>query len=252
MSREIVNFGKYLKEYRENLHINQTEAAYMLGILPNTYSNYERCERPIPMHHLPKIKEVFDIPDELFLDMLLDRPRKKKKESPEEAITRLLDMRESYIVGVTRSVYDMVNDSGELRQLLGFLQMLDDSDRRPYLIGLREVMVIYGDMVDAGVKAGLGAGAEVLSGYDTGTREVTGSGTGVEVDFGSGSGWSDNLTNLIQSSAPLQTLIEFIASMDAKKRRIFLNGLNQILKVYDHLFEARLNGSRREHEEREE
>ena len=149
MKKDILNFGRHLKEYREELNINQNEAAYMLGIVPNTYSNYERCERPIPMIYLPKIKEVFNIPDDRFLDMLLDRPRRKKRESAEEAAIRLKDMREKYITGVTDSLYDVLNDSAELRQLLGFIQMMDAKKRRLYLNSLRQILVVYDDLLDA-------------------------------------------------------------------------------------------------------
>ena len=149
MKKDVLNFGKHLKEYREELNINQNEAAYMLGIVPNTYSNYERCERPIPMFYLPKIKEVFNIPDDRFLDMLLDRPRRKKRESIEEAADRLKEIREKYIVGVTDSLYDMINDSAELRQLLGFVQTMDSKKRRLYLNGLRQVLVVYDDLLTA-------------------------------------------------------------------------------------------------------
>ncbi|KGR80138.1 helix-turn-helix domain-containing protein [Ureibacillus manganicus] len=146
MKNDILKFGKHLKEYREELNINQNEAAYMLGIVPNTYSNYERCERPIPMVYLPKIKEVFKIPDDRFLDMLLDRPRNKKRESVEDAAVRLKDMREKYITGVTDSLYEVINNSAELRQLLGFIQMMDTKKQRLYLNGLRQILVVYDDL----------------------------------------------------------------------------------------------------------
>ncbi|MFY3791599.1 helix-turn-helix domain-containing protein [Ureibacillus sp. MALMAid1270] len=149
MKNEVSKFGKHLKEYREELNINQNEAAYMLGIIPNTYSNYERCERPIPMAYLPIIKEVFQIPDDRFLDMLLDRPRRKTRESAEEAAIRLKDMREKYITGVTDSLYDLINDSSELRQLLGFISTMDSKKRRLYLNGLRQILVVYDDLLNA-------------------------------------------------------------------------------------------------------
>ncbi len=144
-----MNFGEYLRQYREEeLNITQTEAAYRLNLIPNTYSNYERCERPIPIDLLPKIKETFNIPDELFLDMLLDRRRNKKRLSIEAIAMQTKELRERYITNFGESYFELLQESSELRQLLGFINAQDTKKRRLFLNALKSILLIYDNMLD--------------------------------------------------------------------------------------------------------
>jgi transcriptional regulator with XRE-family HTH domain len=146
-----MSFGMQLREYREEeLNITQSEAAYQLNLVPNTYSNYERCERPIPIELLPKIKDTFKIPDEQFLDMLLNRSRSKKKLSIEALAMQTKDLRERYIVNFGESYFELLQESPELRQLLGFINVHDTKKRRLFLNAIKSILLIYDDVVDKG------------------------------------------------------------------------------------------------------
>ncbi|MFP3917903.1 helix-turn-helix transcriptional regulator [Lysinibacillus telephonicus] len=146
-----MNFGEHLREYREEeLNITQGEAAYRLNLVPNTYSNYERCERPVPIDLLPKIKETFNIPDEQFLDMLLDRPRNKKKLSVEALAMQTKDLRERYIVNFGESYFELLQESPELRQLLGFIKVQDAKRRRLFVNAIKSILLVYDDALSKG------------------------------------------------------------------------------------------------------
>lgn len=146
-----MNFGEHLREYREEeLNITQGEAAYRLNLVPNTYSNYERCQRPIPIDLLPKIKETFNIPDEQFLDMLLDRPRNKKKLSVEALAMQTKDLRERYIINFGESYFELLQESPELRQLLGFINVQDAKRRRLFLNAIKSILLVYDDALSKG------------------------------------------------------------------------------------------------------
>lgn len=153
-----MSFGMQLREYREEeLNITQSEAAYQLNLVPNTYSNYERCERPIPIDLLPKIKETFNIPDEQFLDMLLSESRSKKKRSIEALAMQTKDLRERYITNFGESYFELLEESSELRQLLSFINVQDTKKRRLFLNAIKSILMVYDDVLD---KSGNGADKE--------------------------------------------------------------------------------------------
>ncbi|RKQ17746.1 helix-turn-helix domain-containing protein [Ureibacillus endophyticus] len=143
-----MSFGKSLRQYRENMNITQLEAAYQLDLVPNTYSNYERCKRPIPIELLPKIKKAFNIPDEQFLDMLLNQSHRRKKMTVEKLAIQTKELRERYMISFGESYFDLISNTQELRQLLGFLNNLDDKKRRLCLNAIKSILVIYSDLAD--------------------------------------------------------------------------------------------------------
>lgn len=141
-----MNFGKYLREYRESLGISQTEAAFRLGMVPNTYSNYERCERQIPIEYLPIIKENFNIPDDQFLDMLLNRPRKKL--SAKASALKTKELKERYLTSFGEYIYELIEESPELRQLLSFISIQDKKNRRLFLNAIKTILSLYEENID--------------------------------------------------------------------------------------------------------
>ena len=143
-----MSFGKFLREYRENMNITQLEAAYQLDLVPNTYSNYERCKRPIPIELLPKIKQTFNIPDEQFLDMLLNQSHRRKKIPIDLLEIQTKELRERYMINFGESYFDLIAHTQELRQLLGFLNHLDEKKRRLCLNAIKSILIIYNDLSD--------------------------------------------------------------------------------------------------------
>lgn len=136
-----MEFGKRLREYRESLGISQTEAAHRIGLIPNTYSNYERGDRQIPIEDLPKIKEKLEISDELFLDMLLDRPRPKLP--AEVSALKTKELKERYLTSLGEDSYELIMQSPELRQLINFILKQNKRNRRLFLNAIKTILSIY-------------------------------------------------------------------------------------------------------------
>lgn len=137
----VMQFGKRLREYRESLGISQSEAAYRLEMNSNTYSNYERGDRQIPIELLPIIKEKLEISDEQFLDMLLNRPRQKLP--AEVSALKTKELKERYITSFGEETYDLIDQSPELRQLLSFIMKQDKKNRRLFLNAIKTILSIY-------------------------------------------------------------------------------------------------------------
>ncbi|TSI07405.1 helix-turn-helix domain-containing protein [Lysinibacillus sp. BW-2-10] len=207
-----MNFGRLLREYREDeLNITQSEAAYQLDIVPSTYSNYERCDRSVPIALLPKIKEAFNIPDEQFLNMILNRPHNRKKLSAEGLAMQTKELRERYITNFGESYFDLIQQSPELRQLLGFIHILDVKKRKLLLNALKSILLVYDDMLNKEIEVNI----SVIS-------------------------TNKSYVDLIQQSPELQQLLAFIDMLDVKKKRYLLNAIKSLLIVYDDLIEKEL------------
>ncbi|MEK4244431.1 MULTISPECIES: helix-turn-helix domain-containing protein [unclassified Psychrobacillus] len=71
-------FYEHLRAYREQLDITQMEAARRIGIDHSVLSKYEKGDLAIPIDLLMKIKEVYAISNDDFLNMLEDKPSKSK------------------------------------------------------------------------------------------------------------------------------------------------------------------------------
>lgn len=142
----VMQFGKRLREYRESLGISQSEAALRLELNPNTYSNYEREDRQIPIELLPIIKEKLEISDEQFLNMLLDRPRQKL--SAEISALKTKELKERYITSFGEDTYDLIDQSPELRQLLSFIMKQDKKNRRLFLNAIKTILSIYEEQLN--------------------------------------------------------------------------------------------------------
>lgn len=63
-----------LKDLREDADLKQYAVALHLGIQQNVYSRYERGERTIPLHHLIKLADFYDV----SLDYLTGRTQKQE------------------------------------------------------------------------------------------------------------------------------------------------------------------------------
>ena len=63
-----------LRDMREDSDMNQTAVAEFLGIQQTVYSRYERGARTIPLEHLLKLAELYNV----SLDFLTGRTNKMK------------------------------------------------------------------------------------------------------------------------------------------------------------------------------
>ena len=63
-----------LKDMREDADLKQENIASVLGIRQNVYSRYERGSQTIPLHHLIKLADFYDV----SLDFLCGRTNNTK------------------------------------------------------------------------------------------------------------------------------------------------------------------------------
>lgn len=63
-----------LKDLREDADLKQYAVAQYLGIQQNVYSRYERGERTIPLQHLIRLADFYNV----SLDFLTGRTQKKE------------------------------------------------------------------------------------------------------------------------------------------------------------------------------
>ena len=67
-----VNFGKFLKDKRENMGLSQAAIAEKMGYTtPQFVSNWERGLAMPPMKTLKKLAEMYKIPQQELFDILL-------------------------------------------------------------------------------------------------------------------------------------------------------------------------------------
>ncbi len=69
-----MNYGNILKEIRENNNLSQTEIATILNINRSTYGHYETEYQTIPINHLIKFCDYFNI----SVDYVLGIPNNSK------------------------------------------------------------------------------------------------------------------------------------------------------------------------------
>ncbi len=62
-----------LRDMREDADLNQTQVAAVLGIRQTVYSRYERGYQTIPLEHLLKLADYYDV----SLDYLTGRTDRK-------------------------------------------------------------------------------------------------------------------------------------------------------------------------------
>jgi len=121
-------FGPQFREYREEyLNIRQSEAAHALHIAPKTLSNYELRKRAVPMELLPKFKQVFNIPDDYFLAMILCRPLKHVRYKSPMFIEYTKETQTRYVCQLIEQHQEFLERSPELRELLLLLTSLPDA-----------------------------------------------------------------------------------------------------------------------------
>lgn len=141
-------FHQQLKEFRKNeLNISLTEAAYRLNLKPNTYSNYENGERPLPFHTVLEIKEKFAIPDETFLNMLFDRPRERRRLTAEQMTLQTQEIWERYTTNFGKTYYDFITSTPEIRELISQLAMLDSKKQKRCINAIRTIISLQADLL---------------------------------------------------------------------------------------------------------
>lgn len=75
---KMIGTGERLRALRENREKNQTDIANMLGITQQIYSRYERDQTDLPLRHIIKLADYYQV----SVDYILGRSA-HPKESPE-------------------------------------------------------------------------------------------------------------------------------------------------------------------------
>lgn len=118
-----MSFNERLKNYRYNeLQIKSKEAAAILGLEPAHYSHYETGRNKFPIDLLPSLKEKFMMSDDVFLEVLLQRPR--KRQTVKEMAVRSRELQEAYLTKFGEDYFDFIG-SPEIRTLLAVLKHSD-------------------------------------------------------------------------------------------------------------------------------
>ncbi|MFC4410641.1 helix-turn-helix domain-containing protein [Chungangia koreensis] len=139
-------FGDHLREYREEyLKIKQKEAANRLDVDSTVLSNYELNKREVPLYLLPKIKEIYEIPDELFLRMVLDMPLKSAKPPVVPLTEQAKEIHEKYLDHFVRDHEELIRESNELRELISYVARFDQKKRRILLNAIKQIIDIFPD-----------------------------------------------------------------------------------------------------------
>lgn len=69
-----------LKDLREDKDMNQTQVSEILGIQQTVYSRYERGFQTIPVEHLIKLADFYDVSTDYILGRtLIKKPYPKKR-----------------------------------------------------------------------------------------------------------------------------------------------------------------------------
>ncbi|WP_301107694.1 helix-turn-helix transcriptional regulator [Sporosarcina sp.] len=133
-----MSFGTQLREYREEyLKITQKQMAEDLGVNAATISRYESDQREFPVEQLPLMKKLYNISDEVFLAIILDRPLKTVL-SFKDMYT--LDHTSNYANSFLPQYADLIENEPDLKGLIATLARLEDEERKMLLSGIRSIL----------------------------------------------------------------------------------------------------------------
>ena len=62
-----MEYYEIMKKVRKRLRLNQTKVADMLGIDQTAYSRYERGENELPIRHLIKLADFYEVTTDYLL-----------------------------------------------------------------------------------------------------------------------------------------------------------------------------------------
>ncbi|WP_391120003.1 helix-turn-helix domain-containing protein [Psychrobacillus sp. L3] len=126
-------FNEHIREYREQLDITQIEAADRLGIDHSALSKYELGNLEIPIQLLPKLRSVYAIPRDKFLDMLEDTRQKSSNPGLEAR-----ENKSRYITALQNELRSDLYDLKEFRYFIVHLNSLDVKEAKRLLLKIND------------------------------------------------------------------------------------------------------------------
>lgn len=138
-----MGFGAQLREYREeHLDISQKEMARTLGIDTTNMSRYEADKHQFTVDFIQKIRETYDIPDDMFLAMIEGTPLRSVRKS-----MHTWEDPSTYSSTFLGQHAELVEEEKDLRRLLAFAASLTDDDRKLLLSGLSNLIQLYENLL---------------------------------------------------------------------------------------------------------
>ncbi|EGQ26621.1 hypothetical protein HMPREF9372_1308 [Sporosarcina newyorkensis 2681] len=138
-----MSFGTQLREYREeHLEITQKQMAMDLGLDAGNLSRYESNHREFPISHLPHVQKVYDIPDDVFLAMILDRPLKTVLSLKG---LQTLEYQSSYSDSFVEQHADLIESEPILKEIIMRTAHLNKEERQLFLSGIRNLLQLFGN-----------------------------------------------------------------------------------------------------------
>lgn len=135
-----MSFGTQLKEYRdEYLHISQKQMAEDLGVDGATMSRYESDSRGFPIYLVPLIKEIYNIPDDVLLAMIMDKPLKTVRPYSNQT----LDSTATYEKGFLTQYGSLIENEPLLKEFILHTDSLDHDNRQLLLSGMLNLMQLF-------------------------------------------------------------------------------------------------------------
>ena len=64
-----MKYIKKIRDLREDNDLTQAQVAKLLGTSQTMYSRYERGANELPIHHLVKLCEIYDVSADYILDI---------------------------------------------------------------------------------------------------------------------------------------------------------------------------------------
>lgn len=101
-----------LKSLRENNHFTQKDFATILGISQQTYCNYENNKHDIPLHHLRKLAELYQVTSDYLLGLTNHKvplPQMNAKFYKNLSYGEFLELLMSLKTDVRKSLIDYAN-----------------------------------------------------------------------------------------------------------------------------------------------
>ena len=65
----IMKYIKKIRDLREDNDLTQAQVAKLLGTSQTMYARYERGANELPIHHLVKLCEIYDVSADYILDI---------------------------------------------------------------------------------------------------------------------------------------------------------------------------------------
>ena len=123
-----LNFAERWRNLRiDKLNLTSKQAAYMLGISPAAYSNYELGKRPFPSHIILSLQTTFNLTDAQLLSLFKTTSQKRQNLSEQQIQYELQAIRNRYLTSFGEDVFEFFVNYPELITYIALLKNFEAS-----------------------------------------------------------------------------------------------------------------------------